>query len=80
MTLFSDIESGRIVHAVEGRKIEDITRFLLKLRRKAKKLKAIAIHMSVPYISAVEQFLRKSCLTCCMANRFFTHERYNKIC
>ena len=57
MTVFSDVESGRIVHAVEGRKIKDITPFLLGLRRKAKKLKAIAMDMSVPYISAVEQFL-----------------------
>ena len=57
MTVFSDVESGRIVHAVEGRKIEDITSFLLKLKKKAKKLKAVAMDMSVPYISAVKQFL-----------------------
>jgi transposase len=57
MTVFSDIESGRIVHAVEGRKIDDITPFLLKLKKKAKKLRAIAMDMSVSYISAAEQFL-----------------------
>lgn len=57
MTVFSDIESGRIIHAVEGRKIEDITPFLLKLQKEAKNLKAIAMDMSVSYIAAVEKFL-----------------------
>lgn len=59
MTVFSDVESGRIVHAVEGRKVEDIAPFLLKLNKKAKKLKAIAMDMSVSYISAVGKFLPK---------------------
>jgi transposase len=57
MTVFSDVESGRIVHAVEGRKIEDITPFLLKLKSQAKNLKAIAMDMSVSYISAVKSIL-----------------------
>ncbi len=57
MTVFSDVESGRIVYAVEGRKVEDIAPFLFKLKRKAKRLKAIAMDMSVSYISAMEQFL-----------------------
>ncbi|MBI5346515.1 MAG: ISL3 family transposase, partial [Chlamydiae bacterium] len=57
MTVFSDIESGRIIHAVEGRKLEDITPFLLKLKKEAKNLEAIAMDMSVPYISAVKKIL-----------------------
>jgi transposase len=57
MTVFSDIETGRIIHAVEGRKIEDITPFLLKLKKKAKQLKAIAMDMSASYIPAVQTFL-----------------------
>ncbi len=57
MTVFSDIESGRIIHAIEGRKVEDISPFLVELNKKAKNLKAIAMDMSVPYISAVQQFL-----------------------
>ncbi|HLY69310.1 MAG TPA: ISL3 family transposase [Puia sp.] len=57
MTVFSDIESGRIIHAVESRKVEHIVPFLLKLARKANNLKAIAMDMSVSYISAVQNFL-----------------------
>lgn len=59
MTAFSDIETGRIIHAVEGRTIEDITPFLLKLKNKAKKLKAIAMDMSIPYIAAITKSLPK---------------------
>ncbi len=57
MSVFSDIESGRVLHAVEGRKMEDILPFLLKLIEEAKNLKAIAMDMSVPYISAVRNSL-----------------------
>ena len=34
MTVFSDLKSGRIIHAVEGRKEEDIAPFLKKLKKK----------------------------------------------
>jgi transposase len=57
MTVFSDIESGRIIHAVEGRTAADIAPFLIELTNKAKNLKAIAMDMSLSYISAVQQFL-----------------------
>ena len=57
MTAFSDIRSGRIIYSVEGRTIEDITPFLLKLKKRAKHLKAIAMDMSIPYIAAVEKVL-----------------------
>lgn len=57
MSVFSDIESGRVLHAVEGRKTEDILPFLLKLKKEAKNLKAIAMDMSIPYISAVRNAL-----------------------
>ena len=57
MTVFTDIRLGRVIHAVEGRKIEDITPFLLKLKKEAPHLKAIAMDMSVPYIAAVEKVL-----------------------
>lgn len=57
MSVFSDIESGRVLHGIEGRKMEDILPFLLKLKKEAKNLKAIAMDMSVPYISAVRSAL-----------------------
>lgn len=57
MSVFTDIESGRVLHAVEGRKMEDIQPFLLKLKEEANDLKAIAIDMSIPYISAVRNAL-----------------------
>jgi len=59
MSTFTDIEFGRVIYAVEGRKIEDITPFLLKLKNEAKNLKAIAMDMSVSYISAVQKVLPK---------------------
>jgi transposase len=57
MTVFVDIDSGRIVHAVEGRSQEDVELFLRELSRKARKLKAVAMDMSGSYFSAV-----RSCL------------------
>ena len=57
MTIFTDIETGRILHAVEGKAKENIRPFLEKLSRKAKKLKAVAMDMSGSYFSAVRQWL-----------------------
>ena len=57
MSVFTDIESGRIIFAVEGRKKEDIAPFLEKLRKHAKKLEAIAMDMSASYIPAVQEML-----------------------
>ena len=57
MTVFTDILSGRIIHAVEGRTIENVTPFLLQLKKEAPRLKAIAMDMSISYIPAVEQSL-----------------------
>lgn len=57
MTVFSDITTGRIVHAVEGRSMSDIEPFLFRLKREAKHLQAIAMDMSLSYIGAVEKVL-----------------------
>ena len=57
MTVFTDIETGRILHAVEGKGTEDIRPFLEKLSKKAKKLKAVAMDMSAGYFSAVRGYL-----------------------
>ena len=57
MTVFLDIRSGRIIYAVEGRGVADIKPFLEKLSKQARKLKAIAMDMSRPYIAAVTEYL-----------------------
>lgn len=57
MTVFADLCTGRIVHAVEGRSVEDIKPFLEKLSKRARKLRAIAMDLSPSYTSAVKQYL-----------------------
>lgn len=59
MTVFADLCTGRIVHAVEGRRVEDIKPFLETLSKRARKLRAIAMDLSPSYISAVEHYLPK---------------------
>ncbi len=55
MTIFIDLATGRILHAVEGRSKYDIEAFLKILAKKAKKLKAVAMDMSRSYSSAVAE-------------------------
>jgi transposase len=57
MTVFTDLQSGRIIHAVEGRTVGVITPFLKKLAKHALKLKAIAMDMSTSYYPAAQEFL-----------------------
>lgn len=57
MTIFINLESGEIIHAVEGKSIESVTPFLLKLKNKAIKLKAIAMDMNAAYASATKMYL-----------------------
>lgn len=57
MTIFVDLQSGRIFHAIEGRSSEVISPFLQKLGRKAINLKAVAIDMSQSYIKAINENL-----------------------
>ena len=57
MTIFIDLKSGRIIHAVEGTSKENIQPFLKLLARKAKSLKAVAMDMSRSYSSAVTEHL-----------------------
>ena len=57
MTIFTDVKTGRIIHAVEGRDIAAVTPFLKRLYRKAFKLKAIAMDMSHSFYSAVKKEL-----------------------
>lgn len=57
MTIFIDLETGQIVHAVEGKSMASVTPFLLELREKASQLKAIAMDMNAAYASAAKQHL-----------------------
>lgn len=60
MTVFIDISTGRIIHAVKGRAVDDIKPFLQKLSLKACNLEAVAMDMSKSYISAVQSYLPKA--------------------
>jgi transposase len=57
MTIFTDLEAARIIHAVKGRAKEDIRPFLEKLRKRARSLKAVAMDMSGSYYHAVSETL-----------------------
>lgn len=57
MTVFVDLERGRILHAVEGKSQDAITPFLQKLAKKGTRLKAVAMDMSAAYIAAVQTHL-----------------------
>jgi transposase len=57
MTIISDIATGQIIYAVEGRKEEVLVPFLKKLKHRARKLKAIAMDMSAGYAGAVKKYL-----------------------
>ena len=57
MTVVTDLETGRVLHAVEGKGKEDIRPFLQTLARKAKKLQAVAMDMSSAYFAAVIETL-----------------------
>jgi transposase len=57
MTIFINLETGEIIHAVEGKSMENITPFLLQLKERAVQLKAMAMDMNAAYASAVRNHL-----------------------
>jgi len=57
MTVFTDLPTGRILHAVEGKSKEDIRPFLEKLAKRAKNLEAVAMDMSSSFFWAVSETL-----------------------
>ena len=57
MTIFINLETGEIIHAVEGKSMKSVTPFLLELKEKAKQLKAMAMDMNAAYASAVGNHL-----------------------
>jgi transposase len=57
MTIFTDISTGQIIHAVEGRNEEALRPFLKLLSKKAKRLRGIGIDMSAAYSSSIKMHL-----------------------
>jgi transposase len=57
MTIFINLETGEIIHAVEGKSIESVTPFILQLKERAKQLEAIAMDMNAAYASATKKYL-----------------------
>jgi transposase len=57
MTIFTDISTGQIIHAVEGRSEEVLRSFLKLLSKKAKRLRGIGIDMSAAYASSIKKHL-----------------------
>lgn len=57
MSIFVDLQTGRILHAAEGKGAQAITPFLKIIKRRAPKLQAIAMDMSTGFICAVEEHL-----------------------
>jgi len=57
MTIFINLETGEIIHAVEGKSMESVTPFILQLKEKASGLKAIAMDMNGAYASVAKKYL-----------------------
>ncbi len=57
MTIFVNLQTGRIIHAIEGRSAEVVSPFLHKLRKRATNLKAVAVDMSHSYVKALTENL-----------------------
>lgn len=57
MTIFVNLQTGRIIHAVEGRSSEVVSPFLRKISKKAKNIKAVAVDMSRSYIKTINENL-----------------------
>lgn len=57
MTIFIDLQTGRVLHAVEGTKKENLAPFLKVLARRKKQLKAVAMDMSASYAAAMKEYL-----------------------
>jgi len=57
MTIFIDLQTGRVLHAVEGTAKEDLAPFLKKLAKRAKQLKAVSMDMSVSFSAVFKEYL-----------------------
>ncbi len=59
MTIFINLETGVILHAVEGKSIDSVSQFMQRLKVEAPNLQAIAMDMNAPYAAATRKFLPK---------------------
>lgn len=59
MTIFINLETGEIIHAVEGKSMQSVIPFLLELKENAKQLKAMSMDMNAAYASAAQNHLPK---------------------
>lgn len=57
MTIFVNLQTGQIIHAIEGRSYEAVSPFLRELARCAKNLQAVAVDMSQSYFKAITEHL-----------------------
>ena len=57
MTIFTDLSTGRILHAVEGKGKKDVLPFLKQLAGKNKNLQAVAMDMSSAFFWSVNEVL-----------------------
>lgn len=57
MTVFVDLQAGRILHAIEGTSKAVVSPFLKRMKKKALRLKAVAMGMSVSDINVVKEIL-----------------------
>lgn len=57
MTIITDVFTGQIIYAVEGRKEPVLAGFLKSLSKKAKRLKGVAMDMSAGYAASVSKYL-----------------------
>jgi transposase len=60
MTIITNLETGQIIYAVEGRNNKDVVPFLKKLAKRASNIKAFAMDMSSSYASAVRETIPKA--------------------
>jgi transposase len=59
MTIFINLETGEIIHAIEGKSMGSVIPFIQQLKEKALQLKAIAMDMNAAYASATKKYLPK---------------------
>jgi len=57
MTTFVNLQTGHIIHAVEGRSSENILPLQRKIASKATNLQAVAVDMSQSYLKAIKSNL-----------------------
>ncbi|MCP4568666.1 MAG: ISL3 family transposase, partial [FCB group bacterium] len=57
MTVFIDLQTGRVLHAAEGTRREDIAPFLKTLSKKSHNIRAVSVDMSGSFSSSFKEYL-----------------------